>query len=60
MSDFMLILSLLYYWPSVVTFFLRGCGSEKAKNIASCWFHRKFKLQKKIYFWPLLRQYRMY
>ena len=32
MSDFLLILPLLYYWPFGGSAFVLGCASEKAKN----------------------------
>ena len=58
MFDFVLILSLLYYWPFGVSAFVLGSASENAKKktIASSWFQRKLNFLEKCDFWPLLRQ----
>ena len=52
MSDFVLILSLLYYWPFGGEIFFPGVvGVKKQKTIVSSWFHRKLNfLEKSFYF----------
>ena len=44
MSNFVLILPLLYYWPFGGSVFVLVCMSKKKEQkqtIASCWFHKK-------------------
>ena len=48
MSAFVLILPLLYYWPFGGSAFVLSWMSEKAKNNASNWFHRKLSLLEKL------------
>ena len=45
---------------SVVKFVFLGCGSVKARNYSVKLVSLKVKLFRKIYFWPLLWQYRIY
>ena len=54
MSDFVLILSLLYYWPFGGSAFVLGCASEKAKNYSVKLVSKKVNLVFKFDFLPLL------